>query len=166
MQELTGLVADHWTKMKSTRYGDKNIHWFRMEDGTEFNTGFKKEFSKGEHVSIVVDMKYGALQYEPSIKPGTPAAKATPAATKGSSYTPKAKGAFPIDPKDGQMSIIRQSSLTRAIEAVDAMQTSELLNFANDGDYLRYVLKTALIFTDYASGNDIMHFDTEDGDDE
>ena len=163
-QKVTGVVDSVWTKDKATRYGDKKIHYCKVDDVT-FSTGFKKVFDSGQHVDIAVKFNYGELQYQDGVSTaGLPAATSGGAsnvskgnfqAKGGSNYG--AKGKFPIDPKDGQMSIIRQSSMDRAVTLVRDMVTAGTIEApASKEDYLKLCIEIALNITDYASGNDIM----------
>ena len=158
-QRINGVVDRTWTKTKSTRYGDKNIHYCEV-DGVEFETGFKKEFSEGEMIDIAVKHQYGALQYQKGADTqGLPKAGNV---TKGNFSKPGvsnygAKGKFPVDPKDGQMSIIRQSSMDRAVTIVrDMVACGTISAPPTQEDYLKLCIEIALNITDYASGNDIM----------
>ena len=161
-QAINGVVDKCWTKSKSTRYGDKEIHYCEV-DGVAFETGFKKVFSEGEMVNCAVKFQYGALQYQPGVDAtGLPPAKAGGTVKKGnfsksggSNYG--AKGKFPIDPTDGQMSIIRQSSMDRAVTLVRDMVSAGTIEApATKEDYLKLCIEIALNITDYASGQDIM----------
>lgn len=166
-QVVSGVVDKVWTKDKATRYGDKKLHYCQV-DGLTFSTGFKKVFNEGEMINAVVKFNYGELQYQPDVTatPGMAPAKPVAAATKGnfsggnkSNYGNK--GTFPVDPKDGQMSIIRQSSMNRAVEIMDQLVAG--LWSDNDGvmtisqeDYMKQLFEIALEITDFSSGNDIM----------
>ena len=158
-QRINGVVDKCWTKTKSTRYGDKNIHYCEV-DGVAFETGFKKVFSEGQMIDIAVKHQYGALQYQDGASvEGLPKAgsvtKGNFSKSGGSNYG--AKGKFPVDPKDGQMSIIRQSSMDRAVTIVrDMVACGTIETPATKEEYLKVCIEIALNITDYASGNDIM----------
>lgn len=157
-QLINGVVDKCWTKTKSTRFGDKNIHYCEV-DGVSFSTGFKKVFNEGEMVNIAVKHQYGELQYqEGADTTGLPKAgnvnKGNFQAKGGSNYG--TKGKFPIDPTDGQMSIIRQSSMDRAVTIVRDLVTLGIFKPKTEEDYLKKCIEIALNITDYASGNDIM----------
>jgi len=160
-QAINGVVDKCWTKSKSTRYGDKEIHYCEV-DGVAFETGFKKVFSEGEMVNCAVKFQYGALQYQPGVDAtGLPPAKAGGTVKKGnfsksggSNYG--ARGKFPIDVTDGQMSIIRQSSMDRAVTIVRDLVAVGLFKPKSEEDYLKKCIEIALTITDYASGQDIM----------
>lgn len=160
-QAINGVVDRTWTKIKSTRYGDKDIHYAEV-DGVTFSTGFKKVFNDGEMVDIAVKFNYGELQYQEGVSAaGLPAAQAGANVKKGN-FTPKSgsnygsEWKFPIDPKDGQMSIIRQSSMDRAVTLVRDMVAVGIFKPKTEEDYLSKCIEIALNITDYASGNDIM----------
>lgn len=158
-QSISGVVDRCWTKSKSTRYGDKNIHYCEV-DGVTFSTGFKKVFSEGEMITCAVKHQYGELQYQEGAEAaGLPKAsnvtKGNFSSSKGSNYG--SKGKFPIDPKDGQMSIIRQSSMDRAVTIVrDMVSAGTIKAPTTKEEYIKLCIEIALNITDYASGNDIM----------
>ena len=164
IQKVTGVVDRVWTKTKSTRVGDKVIHYATV-DGVEFSCGFKQPFSEGEAINVAVKFNYGELQYQPGVAVSgseAPATNAKPVATgnfggsKGGFQ--KGRGVFPIDPNDGQISIIRQSSMDRAVTLVrDMVETGAIKTPANKEEYLKLCIEIALNITDYASGNDIMN---------
>ena len=154
MERVTGTVDRTWTKMKSTRYGDKNLHYIEV-NGKTVSTGFKKHFSDGEQVDIMVKFNYGELQYQPdaTVSGQSNVTKGNFSKSGGSNYS---KGKFPIDPHDGQISIIRQSSMARAAELVRDMVDRNILEIKDEQEYLKKVIELALVVTDFASGQDIM----------
>lgn len=166
LQAVTGVVDKTWTKQKATRFGDKELHYVQV-GGVTFSTGFKKVFTEGQMINAAVKFNYGELQYQPDANAdGLPAA--TSGATRTNSTGPGTikgnfqakggsnRGTFPIDPKDGQMSIIRQSSINRAVEIVTGLMEADLFNPKTEDEYLHKVFEIALIVTDFSSGNDIM----------
>jgi hypothetical protein len=161
-QQVRGVVDRTFTKVKSTRAGDKTIH-YAVVDGFEFSTAFKQPFTEGEMIDVAVKFNYGEHQLVPGkTGAGLPPAGSTPAPIKGN--FPKSggsnygnKGKFPVDPKDGQMSIIRQSSMDRAVTLIrDMVACGTMEAPATVEDYLKLCIEIALNITDYASGNDIM----------
>lgn len=167
LQAVTGVVDKTWTKQKATRFGDKELHYVQV-DGVTFSTGFKKVFTEGQMITAAVKFNYGELQYQPdtdasglpAAKGGAPRTNSTgPSTIKQGNFQAKGgsnRGAFPIDPKDGQMSIIRQSSINRAVEIVTGLINAKLFTPKTEDEYLHKVLEVALIVTDFSSGNDIM----------
>ena len=159
MQAINGVVDKCWTKTKSTRVGDKTIHYCDV-DGVTFSTGFKQPFNEGEMINIAVKFNYGELQYQPGqdatgLEAASNVKKGNFQPKGGSNYG--AKGKFPVDPKDGQMSIIRQSSMDRAVTIVrDMVACGTIEAPATKEEYLKVCIEIALNITDYASGNDIM----------
>ena len=161
-QVISGVVDRTWTKQKSTRFGEKQLHYCSV-DGVEFSTGFKKVFTDGEMINAVVKFNYGELQYQPNetADPSLPKAQAGAPVSKGNfpskggSYY-GAKGKFPVDPKDGQMSIIRQSSMNRAVEIMEQLMEYQITKPATEEEYLKQLFEIALNITDFSSGNDIM----------
>ncbi len=158
---ITGVVDSVFTKDKKTKFGDKVINHV-IVDGVEFQTGFKAVFTAGQMVNAAVEFNYGAWQYCEGVNadalPPAVAKTAGPAASSGGSGGGgrKGGGSFPVDPKDGQISIIRQNSMNRAVEIMDQWQTSGLYKPANEDEYLKKLVATALLITDFNSGQDIM----------
>ena len=162
---VTGVVDSSYTKEKQTRTPGKTVTiWYVEVDGVTFSTGFKKLFEQGEHIDVTVKSNYGEWQYVKHGSDGLPPATGTGAVKKGNFGGQKGSnkgggrnmGSFPIDPKDGQMSIIRQSSMDRAVHIVRDLVTAGLFKPASEEDYLKKLIEIALNITDYASGNDIM----------
>ena len=161
--QVKGVVDRTFTKTKSTRMGDKTINYC-VVDGFEFSTGFKAPFSDGEMIDAAVKFNYGEWQLIPNKSgAGLPPAGDASAPVKKGNFSKSGgsnygnKGKFPIDPTDGQMSIIRQSSMDRAVTIVrDMVAAGTVKAPASKEDYLKLCIEIALNITDYASGNDIM----------
>lgn len=165
---IKGVVDNVSTKTVTTRFGDKQVHHATV-DGIEFSTGFKQVVQAGEVINLPVAWQYGNWQYVEtvdSIRNGLPQvtlAETTAQAPAASSGTGggggrKGYGKFPVDPLDGQMSIIRQNSMNRAVEIVENMMTASpaLFEPKNQADYLKKLIEIALTVTDFNSGQDIM----------
>lgn len=157
---IKGVVDQAFTKVKSTRVGDKTINHV-IVDGIEFQTGFKAVFTKGEMIDVAVEYNYGAWQWvESTTGTGLPAVPAagSPAAAAAPSGGGRGSGTFPIDPKSGQISIIRQNSLNRAVEILESWMTLDTPIFmpSDQDQYLKKLLEVALIVTDFNSGQHIM----------
>lgn len=156
---VKGVVESTRTKTKSTRYGDKVVNYVTV-GGQEISTGFKPIFQQGENVDLGVAFTYGEWQYQ-NVPGGTLPplqAEATPATpTAISRGKAPASRTFPVDPTDGQMSIIRQNSMNRAVEIVDAMiKHGTIAAPANQDEYMTLLVEIALEITDFNSGQDIM----------
>ena len=158
--QVKGVVERTFTKTKSTRVGDKVINYC-VVDGFEFSTGFKAPFTADEMINVAVKYNYGEWQLVPGKSgeglppPGNAPIKGNFPKSGGSNYG--SKGKFPIDPTDGQMSIIRQSSMDRAVTLVRDMVAAGTIAPPKDKEhYLKLCFEIALNITDYASGNDIM----------
>ncbi len=155
---VKGVVDDAYTKQKENRDKTKtfNINYIDV-DGTTISTGFKKLFSKGELVDITVEQKFNEWQY---VKHG---GDGLPAATGAATAKPKAvqgnfgkDTGFPIDPKSSQMSIIRQSSMNRAVEIMDQLVNNGIIeNPATKEEYMDMLMEIALEIADFGSGADI-----------
>jgi len=164
--QVKGVVDRAFSKDKTSKAGrNVTINYIEV-DGVTISTGFNAEHQAGEMVNIGVDKKFNEIQKVTANGEGMP-----PVAQLLSAPAPVAKGnfggggggfkgraasKFPIDPTDGQMSIIRQSSMNRAVEIVNTLITTDLFKPANEQEYLRKLLEIALIVADFGSGQDIM----------
>lgn len=161
--QVKGVVDRSTTRDQQTSRGMAQIYGI-IVDGVEVETGFRKEHSDGEMVNIKVEWKYGKWNRISNGGDGLPAAVAgnpsvnTAAPKKGGFQAGGGgRGSFPVDPKSGTISIIRQNSMTHASRLVDDMiQHSVITQPANRDDYLKEVLSVALVITDFSSGNDIV----------
>ena len=140
-----------WTKDINTKFGQKAVHYANV-DGKEINLGFKTDHSEGEYVTLQVEHKFGELQVaRPGAKPASSGpASAGKAAPSTGGYAKG--GTFPIDATNGQVSIIRQSSLNRAVEATNALMEARVVEFTTTEDYMTHVWELAYQFTDFGTG--------------
>jgi len=160
---IKGVVDSTSTKTVNTRFGDKTVYHVTV-DGVEFSTGFKSLYSDGEMITVGVAWKYNNWQAEEgAVNSNTPAAVAGgPGGGSGAvaQFTPKAggkgAGGFPVDPLSGQISIIRQNSMNRAVEILDQWSQQGIFVAASEEEYLKKLLGVALTITDFNSGQDIM----------
>ena len=152
--KVNGTVTNTYSKTKSTRVGDKTIHYIEVDDGNTVNVGFKQTFEVGEVVNLDVAEKYGELQIaRGGAKGGGGSVKPTWKPSTSSSAPPRARGAFPIDPTDNQTSIVRQSSLNRAVDTATIMQQHGM--FADDisqEELVDIILEMAYQYTDFSTG--------------
>jgi hypothetical protein len=162
MYQVKGVVDRAFTKTKQTSKGDKIINYIDV-DGVEISTGFKADHQTGEMINISVDKKFGEIQKVGNNGEGqSPVSQllSAPAAVKGNfgggggGWKGGAKGKFPVEPTDGQMSIIRQSSMNRAVEIVRDMMESDIFNPKTEQEYLTKLIEVALFVTDFGSGQD------------
>ena len=153
--EVKGTVENVYSKTKSTRAGDKVIWYADIDDGTTVNTGFKSLWEEGEYITAQVEERYGELQVVRGGKgKATPSGRPTPAAKGGSksttgSYTAKK---FPLESTDQQVSIIRQSSLNRAVETTRDMVAAGMFKPKNEEAYLEKIWELAYEYTDFGTG--------------
>jgi len=152
--QVKGTVVSVYSVTKSTRAGDKTIWYGEVDDGNTVNLGFKAIWEEGEYVTVNVEEKYGELQ----IARGGPKAAPRPAGgSKPAAAAPARKGGgrsggFPIDATDSQVSIIRQSSLNRAVDTVRDMINAGVLEPINQEEYNQAVFELAYSYTDFATG--------------
>lgn len=154
---VIGVVDSVTSKQINTKFGDKPVYAIHV-GGVEVGIGFKKLYQQGEMVDVGVEYKYRGWQLVPNTQgtglPPAAAQGAAPAPTgqvAQGSFTPKPKGAFPIQPKDAQMSIIRQSSMKVAAEILGPMKEG-----ADIEQYMKRFFEIALMCADFGSGQDIM----------
>ena len=159
--KVSGVVQSISTKVKNTRAGDKTIHYTTVDNQT-FSTGFSQPFSVGEMVNIVVEFKYGENQYVPNVVPsGLPLLGSQPAPVKKAWGGAAPARKFPVDKHDGQMSIIRQNSMNRAVEILAQWMQPDHTGIAiymptTQDEYLKKLMEVAMTITDFNSGQDIM----------
>ena len=163
--KVTGVVDRAFTKTKPTRVGDKIINYVSV-GGNEFSTGFQKVFSDGEHCNVVVEYKFGEWQLVPNKIPTNepdmgsappPQAKSNwGGGNKGGGGYAKKSSTFPVEPTDGQMSIIRQNSMNRAVEIMNQWMAFGIVGQLSEEDYIRKLHEVAMTITDFNSGQDIM----------
>ena len=153
---IKGVIDSGRTKTVKTRNGDKPVYLYTV-DGVEFSTAFNNDYNSGEMVSVGVEFKYNEWQkVAGSDGAGLPAAgvSAQPAPRSGGGA--KGGGKFPVDPLDGQISIIRQSSMKVAVTVVAGLITAGLFKPLDEAAYLKKLIEVALVITDFGSGQDIM----------
>ena len=160
--KVTGVVDSAFTKSKMSKAGKPfTVNYVTVGDVT-YSTGFDAVHTEGQMVDIAVKWNYGEWQYLKGVAsagmPDCTGEKPVKEVTTGS-FGGKggSRGKFPIDKEDGQMSIIRQSSMNRAVDLVDNMITSKVITIpASKDEYMAMVINVALIVTDFGSGQDIM----------
>ena len=164
---IKGVVDSVFTKDKKTKFGDKVINHV-IVDGVEFQTGFKAVFVEGQMINAAVEFNYGAWQYVEGVNadalpPAVAQAAAAPAAVSGDVVRTAVRGAgaFPVDPKSGQISIIRQNSMNRAVEILENWMTmvsgtTPIFAPKDQEEYFKKLFEVALLITDFNSGQDIM----------
>lgn len=150
--KVEGTVDSVYSKTKSTRSGKDVTIYYGTVEGTEVNLGFKPVWSEGEYVNVEVAEKYGEYQITGKAKPGSAPAAKTPskgAPNKGGSFN---RGSFPLEPTDNQVSIIRQSSLNRAVEVVEDLVEANVFTPGSEEEYLEKIWELAYQFTDFGTG--------------
>jgi len=149
--KVEGTVDSVYSKTKSTRSGKDVTIYYGTVEGTEVNLGFKPTWTEGEYVSVEVAEKYGEYQITGKAKPGsTPAPKA---GTKDVSSGSFKRGTFPLEPTDNQVSIIRQSSLNRAVDTANLMEKMGLLADDMTKEELEeLIFEFAYKYTDFGTG--------------
>ncbi len=152
---ITGVIDSIFTKTVNTKFGAKEVYHATI-NGHDVNLGFKTECVEGQQVTLNVEHKYGGYQLLQGAVTGTPT-QVGAAPPPGSSPTPAAapravSAAFPIAVNAREMSIVRQSSLTRAVESVNQLMDKGLIVISNEADYQEKVMEFAYFYTDFGTG--------------
>jgi len=150
-EQLNGVITSIYTKTVKTKYGDKPVYHALIE-GYDINLGFKHSYVEGEHVSMTVENgKYG-YELAKNQNPNAAPAGAAPAAPSQAAPKVRSAPAFPIAKNTKDISIIRQSSLNRAVESVTLLIHQDVFKFSTEQEYLDKVIEVALFYTDFGSG--------------
>ncbi len=157
-EQLNGTIDSIYTKTlkikNGPRAGQDTQVYHAMINGYDINLGFKCDHVEGETVSLTVENGRFGYELSKSPNPNAPAISGAPAPTP-SKDTPKARSApaFPIAKNTKDISIIRQSSLNRAVDVVNKMYDMDVIAmFNNEQEYLDKIIEVALFFTDFGSG--------------
>ncbi len=158
MFQVKGVVDNSFSKQKTSQAGKTfTIHYIEV-DGTTISTGFKKEHDVGEAINIAIEKKYNEWQKVANRSgEGLPALGSQPTTgfVRKANFGGKAN-TFPVEPTDGQMSIIRQSSMNRAVEIMGQLLHHGLVTCETEEQYMHKLMEVALMVTDFGSGQDIM----------
>jgi hypothetical protein len=133
-------------------------------DGVEVETGFRLEHNTGEMVNVAVEWKYNkwnkvhgnADSFPAATKGGPGGGQVKSFGGGGGGFKPASRGKFPVEPTDGQMSIIRQNSMNRAVEILTTWTGSGLFTPKTEEEYMHKLMEVAVTVTDFNSGQDIM----------
>lgn len=142
------------TKEVKTKFGMKPTYSIKA-DGVWYKCGFKKpHVSAGDVVNFsYTEGAYGKDIDMDSFKSASSASKSAteaPAASRPvSSPTYSGKGVFPIPPLDGQRAIVRQNSLTNAVNLLKDSLDKELTDEQN----AERVISVARMFEAYSCGD-------------
>ncbi len=159
MYQVKGVVDNCHTKTKTSKAGRNfTIHYITV-DGVEISTGFKQEHSEGEAINIGVEKKFNEWQKASNAGDGLPplpsGGSQEPTPIRRGSFSGN-RGTFPVETTDGQMSIIRQSSMNRAVEIMQQLLHHGIFEAETEEQYMHKLMEIALIVTDFGSGQDIM----------
>lgn len=157
---ISGTVSNTHTKEKISRAGKPfKVHYVDVTSDTgesyTINVGFKNPFEDGQSVTVPIKEAYGEWQMDkdsaPSMGPGKPASpKRAPSSAPSRSVSPTSN-TFPIDPSSREVSIVRQSSLNRAIETARLLYETGALEATEDA--LRdKIMELAYEYTDFCTG--------------
>lgn len=153
MEQIAGQIENIYTKIVNTRFGDKEVYHV-VVNGNDVNVGFKCEYVEGETVTLEVEHKYGGYQLVQKFNTSTSTKSVgnTPARDSVAAPTKASAPAFPVNKNTKDISIIRQSSLNRAVESVGAMLADGIIKLDTEQAYLDKVLAIAYLYTDFGSG--------------
>lgn len=155
-EQIIGVVDSIYTKEVNTKFGPRSVYHATV-NGHDVNLGFQTELTEGEAVVLDVEHKYGGYQL---IQGGakkrknyinTPPAKGpTPKAEP--KVVPKKGPAFPIAVNNESTSIIRQSSLNRAVESVHKLMDAGVITAKTEAQYQNKIFEYAYLYTDFGTG--------------
>lgn len=126
MNSITGIIEQVGSKERKTRFGMKPAYSLKI-DGQWYNCGFTNpRVTDGTEVSFNytdgaygkdIDMASFAHSAKASV-PARPTTTGTAPRPPAAGFSGGGKGVFPIPPLDGQRAIVRQNSLTNAVNAL------------------------------------------------
>jgi len=153
---LSGVVDSIHTKDVAIKNGPKAGTMSKVYHasiaGHDVNLGFQTKLAEGEKVTLHVEHKYGGYQILSTPAPaGTQTVGSQP---QGAAVGAKTGGAsaFPVALGNNGTSIVRQSSLNRAIEAVHKLIDVGLFKPVDEAAYQNKVFDYAYMFTDFGTG--------------
>lgn len=157
MTTITGVVEQVGKKERNTRYGSKTAFSLKV-DGQWYNCGFTNpRVTDGTEVSFSYaegaygkDIDMASLAHESKAAvPARPSTAPAPRTTAGVSGGYGGKGVFPIPALDGQRAIVRQNSLTNAVNLL-----KDIHDFDSDGKAIdEVVISLARKFEAYSCGD-------------
>lgn len=155
---VTGTIDNIWSKSKMSKAGKPFNIFYCLVNGETVSLGFKPEangkpVSEGEYVDWTLEKKFGEWQVASGAALSKAPAPAPAAPAKSSGGGKKwGGGSFPVSPTDSQVSIIRQSSLNRAVEVMGQLLGNGLLKCKNKDEYESHLFQLAYEFTDFGTG--------------
>lgn len=155
-EQLVGVVDSIFTKditiKNGPRAGQTSKVYHAMIDGHDVNLGFETALQEGQKVTLPVEEKFGGLSLSrETLNPSAPFVGAANDNTTGANAK-SSKPAFPIPNNTKDTSIIRQSSLNRAIESVHQLMERGLIVISSEAEYQNKVLEYAYFYTDFGTG--------------
>jgi hypothetical protein len=158
-EQIAGVIESIYTKditiKNGKRAGQTSKVYHALINGHDVNLGFQTSLAEGEQVVLDVEHKYGSYQL---VQPGKQNVSSSPTVGSAPSNAPTKrpgaanKPAFPIATNTKDISIIRQSSLNRAVEVVETMLDAGIIVIRTEEEYLNKVFEVAYQFTDFGSG--------------
>lgn len=150
---ITGVIDSITTQDVMTKFGQKQVY-HAMINGHDVNLGFKTECVQGQNVTLNVEFKYGGYQLlqGPTSGPTTEVG-AAPAPGSVAKAPARTASAFPVATNAREMSIVRQSSLTRAVESVNFLINEGVIGMPKtESEYQEKILEFAYFYTDFGTG--------------
>lgn len=129
------------------------VHSVTLDNGQQFEVGFKQPFSVGQDVNVEAEMKYGKLTMTGVGGSGGSSNQSNPTQSGGASNSGAL--AFPIPLTSKEQSICRQSSLKAAIELCtgDGSNGVDLADPKETDEVAEAIIALAYKFTDFVTGN-------------
>lgn len=158
---VAGKVTEISTRTVNTKFGPKPAFTVNLDNGSSFTTDFKNPASLGISVGDNVsancqENKYGP-KFESLAAPGT-AGTAPPVGTRSGGAAGRP---FPVPKNSGEMAIIRQNSLTNAVNWYNNLVGTEA---EQDDDLVsERIIAMAYRFAEFSSGQREARFVEEMG---
>lgn len=156
-EQIAGTIDSIYTKditiKRGPRAGNTSPVYHATINGHDVNLGFQTTLVEGQSVVLDVENKYGGYQLIQQGK-GNVSNSGTVGNATGSAVpkSPSTRAAFPIPNNTKDTSIIRQSSLNRAVEVVTLMVDHGLFNPKKEEELINKIYEVAYQFTDFGSG--------------
>jgi len=153
---LSGVVDSIHTKDVAIKNGPKagtmSKVYHASINGHDVNLGFQTDLAEGENVKLHVEHKYGGYQVLKTPAPANTPAVGTLTAPSANAAKSGGASAFPVALGNNGTSIVRQSSLNRAIEAVHKLIDLKVFAPKDETEYQNKVFEYAYMFTDFGTG--------------
>lgn len=159
-EQIQGTIESLYTKditiKRGARAGSTSPVYHAVINGHDVNLGFQTSLVEGQSVVLDVETKFGGYHLVEPGKGNVPSANgvaaASPSVASKNIKSTTSAPAFPLGTNTKDISIIRQSSLNRAVEVVTLMINAGLYVPDHADSLMEKVFQVAYQFTDFGSG--------------